>query len=1100
MNKQSDIPEPIARALRNRQGLLWVIQRYDLNVAAEPHDLDVSPAEARVRYRAEPDQTDQRLAALYWEAGWFEGAKSPLLEAMRRNAQEQPSNSRRAVVVLAGAADAKANVPSSEFLSAAVLPGLLDDSAPMDSRFGAVKPRVRERTAFDLSSRLSLFGGRVLVVLGAKTQADLSYLSEVLEDLPIREMNVLLVWPGGVQPPEVPAMGTVKFSLWFGTADQFVERLRAESIPGAGEIPAEGVRMGKRTITISAHELERIGSRFAFILERQLSPARTFTMENLHRFLAGDMNDWSAYTIGLPVGRDYKSGLGKTLRQEAASALEQLQRKDADILTISIRVPAAGGSGVTTLLREVAFSAALDGYPTLVLRPNQVDIDAEDLLAFATSLNEAGLASGLDDVPPLLLVADCEHESIRALKQLPQLFAVNGRKLVLLQAQGITETESGEARGKRVIRLAPLATAVSDEEVLNCHTTFERIAKQWNLPINVPSFDEWGAYERSGRKIAPSGVESYPTLFWVALRFFLTHDVELSLGDDIHDQLGKWIEKRTAMIADSRMSEIVNYTAILSSFRMVAPMWTVIRPVTGGVFSSSLVSLLSNLSDMVTWGDFSAELADQTVWFVHPAIAEEFLRRKGVRDNSSKVEMLAPMLVAMSSGHPGDLWVAETIASTVLVPAFEERRMAIDWDWRLRGFEQIPPAICEQSKAVLHHWARCLYLSAENNAFQPLPATERKARIELAIGKLEKAIALPSRQGRDEHPSHLYNTLGTALARYARLLETEEPDLRGAGEAWNKARIAFRNSINLLGGANMEALLAFTKYLLNRGSGSGSDQSRGSLPERADEIAEALSLIDQAYDLLEDYANPDPSWHDELSDYYALAIEWLKSGSGFEYVRSLQSDPIQHSDLGYYCEARLQLDQPTTDVGIKRALEALERATAAGVSLQARSLNFQIWLLRRHSKLRFKYDGLREAYEELERVSRIQLPPIDQFRHAVLCYQTNDFIVGAERFRKLRETLRRTAVAIPRIRETWRDPRDPSVTRITQVRVTRVLSEFRGEGFVDELRQSVPLRPRQFRPPAKEGSVVSCAIRFEVNGPLAVPAQFEPTAHKLAKQ
>lgn len=62
---------------------------------------------------------------------------------------------------------------------------------------------------------------------------------------------------------------------------------------------------------------------------------------------------------------------------------------------------------------------------------------------------------------------------------------------------------------------------------------------------------------------------------------------------------------------------------------------------------------------------------------------------------------------------------------------------------------------------------------------------------------------------------------------------------------------------------------------------------------------------------------------------------------------------------------------------------------------------------------------------------------------------------------------------------------------MTQIHVTRILTEWRAEGEVAELGQRVPLRPRHFSPPPREGEIVSCVIRFEVNGPLAVPPRFE---------
>ena len=58
-----EIPTPIVRAIRNRNGLLWVCQRYDLEPRQNPHDNSPPRGEAILRYRKAASKVDVSLDA-----------------------------------------------------------------------------------------------------------------------------------------------------------------------------------------------------------------------------------------------------------------------------------------------------------------------------------------------------------------------------------------------------------------------------------------------------------------------------------------------------------------------------------------------------------------------------------------------------------------------------------------------------------------------------------------------------------------------------------------------------------------------------------------------------------------------------------------------------------------------------------------------------------------------------------------------------------------------------------------------------------------------------------------------------------------------------
>jgi tetratricopeptide (TPR) repeat protein len=429
------------------------------------------------------------------------------------------------------------------------------------------------------------------------------------------------------------------------------------------------------------------------------------------------------------------------------------------------------------------------------------------------------------------------------------------------------------------------------------------------------------------------------------------------------------------------------------------------------------------------------------------------------------------------------------LVTEVFTPPYEDRQMT-DWGWRLEGFSQLPEALAMDSRPILHHWARCLYLSADPRNDPGMSTEERRRRFETAIKYLRHALQLPRRQTREEHPSHLWNTLGVAFSRLARFLETV--DTTAAKQAWNEAWEAFRKAIDLVPG-NVEAILAFGHRLLDH-AGVFDKQQVGTPSDSAvDEVARALSFLDEAEEFIVQSQDPDLVKLAELKKDRTHALAWLDQDQVSDYLEALKASP--NPELGYYCQAQLVAQHATHEDGLDHAIDILEGAAVP--RLGERSLRLLISLLGRHPSRRFEFHRLLEAYEQLEQEVGTSMQPVEQFRHAVLCFQVGDPIRirdGDARFRRLRELARRGDVTVPAVRELWRRTDRPAEPRPTQVRVSRFISEWRAEGYVEELGLTIPLRPRHFSPMPKSNDVVPCFIRFEFNGPLAIPKRFVPTS------
>ena len=1078
----------VLRRLRDRQGLLWVCQPYDLLPDASPHDLQRSPEDVRLLYRPDLSAVDKGFAELYWEAVWLEGADSPILRAVRA-ATAADASSRRPVV-LAGAEDAEAVFSERQFLPVCILPGLLDPQAAPGARYGGVRDRVRRQIALAFAKRIERYPHRVLVVLGAKGEGNLlEHLYPALEDNRIVDLDLVVAQEPGAGPLAAPDTPAIRLHVWHGTEESLLTTIVRAGVPSVGQplawtvrVKAGDGRMARVILTPDA--IQRVLDQFELLTDTDLQPPRSFILDDLTGFLSGTPGAWAGYAAGLPVPRRYTTEKGRSLPDELLEALRHLEEAEPSSVpqgtsrrrAVTVTLPCAGGSGATTLLRATAFQAAGEGYPTLLLRPTVTEIDNEALIAFATALSEQALKQGVPTMPPLAIVLDAEAGELRTARQLAGTLAAQGRATVVLRAIPDSRAHQDD--------LSPLRAETTPDEARLCEETFRLLVRRWSLPVDpLPTLEEWLAYEQHSRWVTPTGGSAPSSLFWVALRFFLTGGLGRSAAQPVHDALSRWIAERDKRVSDEGMRRVLRWVAALSSQRIVCPLTVALRPVTGGAFSSLLVPILRTLDDLVDWEDFSTDFGDYTIRFRHPALAAEYLRlHVGDVDPPVALRELIPLLRQLVPGRPADRWLAERLVTEVLTPSFRDRQHT-DWEWRLAAFDELPAALVSDSRPILHHWARCLYQSADPRVVPDMSTAERRRRFEAAIQHLRRAIQLPRRQPREEHPSHLWNTLGVACSRLARFLDTAEPP--SAGRAWGEAWEAFAKAIDLLPG-NVEAILAFSHRLLDHAGVFDGPESPPTARGEVDEVARALSLLDEAEELIEQSQDPDPDRRAELKKDRANALRWLGQDRVAAYLEVLKASATP--ELGYYCEAQLVAQHANTADGLNHAIGILEQA--GGTSLGPRSLRLLILLLRKHPAHRFDFDRLLDIHEKLEQAEGTTMQPVEQFRHAVLYFQVGEPRKGDLRFRRLRELDRRGDLTAPAVQELWRCVDKPTEPRPTQVRVSRLISEFRAEGYVDELGLTIPLRPRHFKPMPRVNDIVPCFVRFEFSGPLAIPKRF----------
>lgn len=1063
--RQSELPPEVVSYFIDRKALLWVCQRYELTPGAQPHSYASSPSEVRLLYRSEVNDIDRALFGFYWEAIWVEGASG--LSA--RAARTSTDNSKRPIAELSRAEDATSPVDTLQFFPIYELAGILDDSLPEGSRYGTLSSRRREHVAWLLRDRLAGFAFRLLVVVGVREVADLDPVWETLTEAAAPGLQVLIIWEGQGDPklPSADPLGLPVWT-WNGSPAEFIEELDRIGAPAASEVPEWSLRLGNGSITLEPSQSSRILHRFSIINERDLTPPRDVTIDTAAKFLRGDVDDWRGYSAKFVFERRY--AVRNTLLSEyvrtklhEVSTSGGIRPENRELI-----LPAEGGAGSTTLLRSVAWECARKGYPTLVLRPGQVDVDPEELAAFALTVSERGAESELRETA-FLIVCDVEHDENPGVDAIVSIMRARGRPTVVLRAIPLSRPRTPS--GYREI-LPPLNQVLLSGEIEALASHFADVVRRYALEIDIPSLAEWYAYQ-ARQELRYPGAQKPENLFWVALQFFLLRGGEFR--SDVATALAAWIARRSAGIYNTRVEPILNSVAVLSSLRLPAPVWATLRPVFGSRFSSDFTDVLRSLEEILVWEDAPGEL-ESILRFRHPAMAEIFLTERDLNSLHQRLNELRPMLEQLSPGSASDVWLAESIATEVIAP----RRGSegdLSWEKRLEVLAWLPRLLTEQNPTILHHWARTLYTAAE---VIDDPALDREALYQEAVNRLLRAVDLPRRPVRNENPSHLWNTLGTAYVKWAQSIQQSAKQEHVAA-LWENAIDAFDTAVRLGHGQNTEALFAYADRLLQRIRVTPSILSKR---EALSSALDALGYLDQAEEMLEVSAG---SLDDENTSFIAQhrfeALTVIREEAAMEFLESLRD---MGDDLAYYCEARMHL----ADGAESTARSVLESAHRAGIPLRPSAIKLLLRLLEGDAEGSHQFEKLLELYKLLEARAGDRWNALDRFKAAVLCYQTERFEEGRDRFRRLRELTRERGILPPRVQAEWRSSTSPFEPRVTIVEVTRWISHWRAHGYVADMRQEVLLRPQQFAPPASKGERRRCLIRFEFSGPMAIPERF----------
>lgn len=1062
------IPSFALEAMRSRRVLLWVCADYELDV-----DADQASDE---RHRTEPTETDHGLLSVYWEAIWCEGIGGAVARAANERPVAGDATVKRRPVILAADPDRRGQLDTRDFLPI-YLPNGLIDSDVLDDRYDA--PTMR-RESYKVASlrKLEDYPDRCLVVIGAGRQQELATLVAALAAFAPPSLTVLILWPSEDPTPELRT-GSTSIEFYRGSIESLIAEMLRDGVPSADFAPRYSLRVGTASVSLDESDLGGVDRYFLPIWESALLPPDRLDRGAFEGFLRGEALAWDAYAAGVPFDRQYVADVDgkRDLVTVIRDALGEFETSPSDLRNQTITVPAEPGSGLTIALRSVAFQMARLGYPSLVMREEQVSFDSDALGAFLNRLQQ--IVRGVNPTHrerPVLLVFDAEHADIESTHRLAQKMVMLGRNVVVLRGERGTSGTTTRIAG-RSMAAAPLMAIVSQHELTGVAQHFGSLARRFpEIGLEPPTEAEWTEYQSSQVIVGPHDNFVGESLFWVALYFFLSSRGESPEGFD------DWILRAFAAIDSPRISAIVKRIAALSVFGLQTPLMPLLR--SSGQRDSIDIEMVTDLANLdrnaglIRWNTRPETLDDQFLFFRHPLVAARLLRRTDPSIAWFPIELTWPVLENLWGGRSADNWLAERFTFNVL--RSNRNLSAAQTEAIIQTFQRIPSEISERNKTVLHHWARALYHLGLGKVDGD--AGDGIALMQDAVRTLQKAIDQPDDPGPGEHPSHLYNTLGTICAELA---------LRYQGQSleagyWEQTTKAFERAI-AISAENFEALLAYAYRLVSRAERVAATDTR----ESADAASLALTYLQQAEDIGGNTRADDTFFETTRGRVWRL----VDPASAQVHVESLiQAGHEAGYLLAAYSTLRgvsLNNPKPSDERALQGAITILKRHSDNNQTDAGWRVPFLLYRATCAStRGRFAFGDRLALLEGLERSDFVWSLRL-LFDKAVLYFQAGRFADGDRQFRRIRRLISQGGIPSRRLSDFWRDSSDPTRAQPATVRIRRVDSEWRAYGAIQEMGgQEIMLRPRYFDIPPKTGDYRQCVVRFETSGPVAVPATF----------
>jgi hypothetical protein len=794
------------------------------------------------------------------------------------------------------------------------------------------------------------------------------------------------------------------------------------------------------------------------------------SVEEVEGFFADPASSWRPYAAGMAWQRE--PAAWNALR----SRLRSLDRRGAEENRI-LYVAAEPGAGATTFLRDLAWRASAEGYPTLVAGRGTVPSSGLEMSGFLTRLVNVGreLVDGarLYETPSLL-VFDQNHWAGRE----PELLGFareierSGRRVCILVAFGplvglnvLTE--------RRFIELASLSHRVSSAQALELGSHLNKFL----IPHGTGRTDqEWRDFS------AASTVGTGPQVaaFWIVLSFWLQRQVDL--GETVQSRIYRQFSSE---VKDDTMRVALLRIAAFSTVREPLPdellphssSWPVSDLIEDKRRELGVLGLVRVRGEVERYWAMAHNLLGRYLingLFYDHAARQELGYGTAANPEHLRFQVLRQIaaLPAMQSASLREVANAFAVSIFKVDPDHGHATLTPFWREVLEALDGMPRSVRTTSRTFLHHCAISRRRIASDPDTFVISDDERVDLLRRAVDDLDAALRLDAGAG-GETDINLFNSLAHALhdlseAEAAAGLEEAVVEATRA-EAQEATRRAYA-----LNPDNSFVVETHARALLAEGA---------STPGLA--VQRALEVLNLAYGLLERPAS-EPR-RNALSRLAERAFELLLAGGG---TAAADTD----SEAGAIAVALAALG-----AGVARFqgltltdLPQANRVAAAGLlampviagNVQAVKLRYMLAVVDTPLAFDLQIELLESLYG-----SGPAFTPQMELELAVLLFQQDRSHEGDQAFRRLRSQWRRGEHYVevpPRLH--WLLNAARSDRR--QVRA-RVVSNSEGRAFArvaDFQNVEVPFRPAEFgqsRP--VPGAALSAFVSFGHNGPLLRP-------------
>jgi len=1104
----------VREGFQRRNVYLWLGGDYHRSHAGEQYDNEPGPA-------------DRALARLPWKAVYSDSPSHVLEDCLclleKSLAEEARREFRRPIPVSRPRGDS--GLVLGRMLPIYYLRGRYD--APnREERFDALPPQVRDAYRGSLVVGLSSIRQEngVLVITGhTSRQSLLEALAEARAFIGDAPPILVLDAPEGL-PPDASQANT--HLLPFGPM-QFADQLeRIGLLVEPGRMPEASVWIGTGKVRIDdllAGPLGRLDRSYRIPTVEAISRPEnrdrdlfdSLMLPNEGRDAVDvftDSKEWRGIAAGFCVPRRGFLAQGNTpLVDLVLQQLKDLAAFRADEpATKTLELPVEPGAGTTTMLHWLSYECARQGYPCFILKQDETDGSIGELTNVLTGIyhryRDMAGAKESQEVPALV-VYDTQHADLDDVVEAAQRIGQAGRRCVVLRpfiSRESVDVDDGDedigadARNVRgtSIMLNRLSADASGELVRTVREHFARLRDDMpELGLLERSQEDWQRYQETNsfRVLSRGQEEAAESLFWVALHYFLTSGqydpqaaapVPKCLGERLSTLAHDDPSCAKTLLDISRFS--LNGLYVNTQF---------LGRLEGDTFSRAIIDRTRRLEhEQLVRYRWEEETGENLYRLRHRLYAQLLLQEAVERrsalvaaglppdsipaeaDLSKPIWMLVSFLERIDGSVPGDIHLAEEIADGALrIPS----RRALVWRHRteiVRALAAISEVIRNSSRVVNHIYAMALWRTAAYDA--QLSDEEREERFRTAVGMLDHALLIPSRQRqRDEHPGHILTSKG-----YAQLWWSRRSPAERSFQLEEDAANTFRDALRWIP-SNTYSMYGLASILIERAERARDRE----LPRNvALMVAEALNLL-QAL----------PEQQDFRSSWFRMqerAVSLVDSRAPAKFRENLRE---ANEEAGFLLEAwavlgRGRIDDLADDTAKMHAYQWVVQALKhddVKATWRARYLAYR--LIRATKGLRGDLQTQYELLRLLRNDEEFSLRPTDQFELGVLCYQLDRLREGVRVFKDLRATggYREIESAASRF---WLEATHPFKPRRATLTVKRCETPFKGWGNVPELSEDVPFTPVHFDPDhmMSAGTSVPCYVRFSGSGPKAVPERF----------